>query len=126
MEMMNGTKHCQCSESYFGPQCEQNKCEYCGTGKCEVLGSGITCKYVPAHSTHCFHSLPALSLSLFEIRSHINMDQLCAVYVGTMIIYVLLCRCDNNIQRPSCYTCDDFCIEGQCSVDPHTMLPQCR
>uniref|UniRef100_A0A672KNX0 LDL receptor related protein 1 n=1 Tax=Sinocyclocheilus grahami TaxID=75366 RepID=A0A672KNX0_SINGR len=72
MEMMDGTKHCQCSESYFGPQCELNKCEYCGTGKCEVLGSGITCKY-----------------------------------------------------GPTCYTCDDFCIEGQCSVDPHTMLPQC-
>uniref|UniRef100_A0A671R1Y9 Low-density lipoprotein receptor-related protein 1-like n=1 Tax=Sinocyclocheilus anshuiensis TaxID=1608454 RepID=A0A671R1Y9_9TELE len=43
MEMMNGTKHCQCSELYFGLQCELNKCEYCGTGKCEVLGSGITC-----------------------------------------------------------------------------------
>ncbi|XP_016109861.1 low-density lipoprotein receptor-related protein 1-like [Sinocyclocheilus grahami] len=78
MEMMDGTKHCQCSESYFGPQCELNKCEYCGTGKCEVLGSGITCK------------------------------------------------CANDIQGPTCYTCDDFCIEGQCSVDPHTMLPQCR
>uniref|UniRef100_A0A672KNV7 LDL receptor related protein 1 n=1 Tax=Sinocyclocheilus grahami TaxID=75366 RepID=A0A672KNV7_SINGR len=77
MEMMDGTKHCQCSESYFGPQCELNKCEYCGTGKCEVLGSGITCK------------------------------------------------CANDIQGPTCYTCDDFCIEGQCSVDPHTMLPQC-
>ncbi len=54
------------------------------------------------------------------------MDQLCAVYLGAMIIYVLLCRCANNIQRVTCYTCDDFCIEGQCSVDPHTMLPQCR
>lgn len=78
MEMMNGTKHCQCSESYFGPQCELSKCEYCGTGKCEVLGSRITCK------------------------------------------------CANDIQRPTCYTCGDFCIEGQCSIDPHTMLPQCR
>lgn len=51
MEMMNGTKHCYCNESFFGPQCELNKCEYCGTGKCEVLRSGITCKYVQAYST---------------------------------------------------------------------------
>lgn len=72
------------------------------------------------------HSLPTLSLSLFEIRSRVKMDQLCAVYLGAMIIYVLLCRCANNIQRVTCYTCDDFCIEGQCSVDPLTMLPQCR
>lgn len=50
MEMMNGTKHCRCNESHFGPQCEMNKCEYCGTGKCEVLRTGITCKYVPAYS----------------------------------------------------------------------------
>lgn len=81
MEMTNGTKQCQCPELYFGPQCEIYKCEYCGKGKCEVLRNGITCKYVLAHLTHLsFYSLPALSLSLFEIVSCVNMDlnQFCA------------------------------------------------
>uniref|UniRef100_A0A8C2PMM6 Low-density lipoprotein receptor-related protein 1-like n=1 Tax=Cyprinus carpio TaxID=7962 RepID=A0A8C2PMM6_CYPCA len=61
MEMVNGTKQCQCSDLYFGPQCERSRCEYCGTGKCEVLHSRITCKYVPAYSTHWAFSLPLLT-----------------------------------------------------------------
>lgn len=116
LELNNGTKHCQCSDKFFGPQCELDKCEYCGTGKCEKLQTGITCKYVPEHSTDW--SFLYISGCWIKICSCLYMD--CDHLCSSMR------RCADNTKRPTCYTCNDFCIQGQCSVDSYTNLPLCR
>uniref|UniRef100_A0A673JVW3 Low-density lipoprotein receptor-related protein 1-like n=1 Tax=Sinocyclocheilus rhinocerous TaxID=307959 RepID=A0A673JVW3_9TELE len=118
---------CRCPKGFLGDQCQYTVCIQ--------TENGGTCMEMMNGTKHCQCSEsyfgPQCELNKCEYcgtgkcEVRINMDQLCAVYVGAMIIYVLLCRCANDIQRPTCYTCDDFCIEGQCSVDPHTMLPQC-
>uniref|UniRef100_A0A671QVX5 Low density lipoprotein receptor-related protein 1Ab n=1 Tax=Sinocyclocheilus anshuiensis TaxID=1608454 RepID=A0A671QVX5_9TELE len=119
---------CRCPKGFLGDQCQYSQCE-------DFCKNGGTCMETMNGTKQCqcsdLYFGPQCELSKCEYcgtGNCINMDlnQLCTVYVGSMIIYVLLCRCANNIQRPTCYTCDDFCIEGQCSVDPHTMLPQCR
>lgn len=37
-------------------------------------------------------------------------------------------RCTNGRIQPSCYTCDtnEYCANGQCSINPITRLPECR
>ena len=44
--------------------------------------------------------------------------------------YSFLCfnSCTNGRTQPSCYTCDtnEYCANGQCSINPATHLPECR
>uniref|UniRef100_A0A3B5PUQ7 EGF-like domain-containing protein n=1 Tax=Xiphophorus maculatus TaxID=8083 RepID=A0A3B5PUQ7_XIPMA len=43
----NGTKLCQCSTQFTGHQCELDKCQFCGDGKCFTQRTGeIACKLV--------------------------------------------------------------------------------
>lgn len=36
--------------------------------------------------------------------------------------------CSDGSVQPSCYTCDtnEYCANGQCSINPTTRLPECR
>lgn len=44
----DGTKLCLCTSQYIGHQCELDKCQFCGTGKCLTSPSGeVTCRWVP-------------------------------------------------------------------------------
>lgn len=47
LQTSNGTKLCLCSSKYIGHQCELDKCQFCGTGKCSTSPSNeVTCRYV--------------------------------------------------------------------------------
>lgn len=41
-------------------------------------------------------------------------------------VCVFVCSCPNGHVQPSCYTCLDYCANGQCSVDSRTLLPRCK
>lgn len=45
-----------------------------------------------------------------------------------MSFFYVLYSCTNGRVQPSCYTCDtnEYCANGQCSINPITRLPECR
>ena len=47
LQTSNGTKLCQCQSQFHGHNCEVNKCDYCGDGKCLTSASGeVSCRYM--------------------------------------------------------------------------------
>ena len=47
LQTSNGTKLCLCSTQYIGFQCELDKCQFCGTGKCLTSSSSeVSCRWV--------------------------------------------------------------------------------
>uniref|UniRef100_H3DAP4 LDL receptor related protein 1 n=1 Tax=Tetraodon nigroviridis TaxID=99883 RepID=H3DAP4_TETNG len=112
---------CQCSHDFLGDQCQYRSCEgHClNKGKCLQTENG---------SKLC-RCLPQYTGATCEIdKCHYCRDGECIPSNSFTSRGDFTCRCTNGRVQPSCYTCDtnEYCANGQCSVNPTTRLPQCK
>uniref|UniRef100_A0A8C1T2J2 Low density lipoprotein receptor-related protein 1Ab n=1 Tax=Cyprinus carpio TaxID=7962 RepID=A0A8C1T2J2_CYPCA len=103
---------CRCPKGFLGDQCQYSHCE-------DFCKNGGTCMEMMNGTKHC-----QCSESYFGPQCELSKCEYCGTGKCEVLGSRITCKCANDIQRPTCYTCGDFCIEGQCSIDPHTMLPQ--
>ncbi|AWP02987.1 hypothetical protein SMAX5B_014046 [Scophthalmus maximus] len=111
---------CQCPSDFLGDQCQYRSCE----GHC--LNKG-TCLLSENGSKLC-RCLPQFTGSMCEIdKCHYCRDGEC-IPSNSFPSGNFACRCTNGRVQPSCYTCDtnEYCANGQCSINPVTRLPECR
>uniref|UniRef100_A0A8C1HLT6 Low density lipoprotein receptor-related protein 1Ab n=1 Tax=Cyprinus carpio carpio TaxID=630221 RepID=A0A8C1HLT6_CYPCA len=100
---------CRCPKGFLGDQCQYSHCE-------DFCKNGGTCMEMMNGTKHC-----QCSESYFGPQCELSKCEYCGTGKCEVLGSRITCK-----YRPTCYTCGDFCIEGQCSIDPHTMLPQCR
>uniref|UniRef100_A0A8C1QPB5 Low density lipoprotein receptor-related protein 1Ab n=1 Tax=Cyprinus carpio TaxID=7962 RepID=A0A8C1QPB5_CYPCA len=98
---------CRCPKGFLGDQCQYSQCE-------DFCKNGGTCMEMVNGTKQCQCS---------DLYFGPQCERSRCEYCGTGKCEVINMNL-NQLCTPTCYTCDDFCIEGQCSVDPHTMLPQ--
>ncbi|KAI7794159.1 putative prolow-density lipoprotein receptor-related protein 1 [Triplophysa rosa] len=106
---------CRCPEGFLGDQCQYSECkDFCKNGGvCMQMNSGTQFCRCPE--------------AFFGSQCELNMCEYCGEgKCEQQRNGGITCQCADNRQQPSCFTCENFCIEGQCSVDPHTLLPQCK
>uniref|UniRef100_A0A8C4HHC4 EGF-like domain-containing protein n=1 Tax=Dicentrarchus labrax TaxID=13489 RepID=A0A8C4HHC4_DICLA len=112
---------CHCPSDFLGDQCQYRSCE----GHC--LNKG-TCLQSENGSKLC-RCLPQYIGSTCEIdKCHYCRDGECIPSNSFTSTGDFTCRCTNGRIQPSCYTCDtnEYCANGQCSINPITRLPECR
>ncbi|XP_063064253.1 low-density lipoprotein receptor-related protein 1 isoform X3 [Engraulis encrasicolus] len=106
---------CSCPQEYQGDMCQFSLCE----GFCE---NGGTCLQLANGTQQC-----RCPFRYHGQRCELDQCQYCGAGVcDTSSAGEITCRCPNGRSLPSCYTCSDFCQNGQCTVNPRTSLPQCR
>uniref|UniRef100_A0A8C4HE85 EGF-like domain-containing protein n=1 Tax=Dicentrarchus labrax TaxID=13489 RepID=A0A8C4HE85_DICLA len=111
---------CHCPSDFLGDQCQYRSCE----GHC--LNKG-TCLQSENGSKLC-RCLPQYIGSTCEIdKCHYCRDGECIPSNSFTSTGDFTCRCTNGRIQPSCYTCDtnEYCANGQCSINPITRLPEC-
>uniref|UniRef100_A0AAQ5YCC6 EGF-like domain-containing protein n=1 Tax=Amphiprion ocellaris TaxID=80972 RepID=A0AAQ5YCC6_AMPOC len=112
---------CSCPADFLGDRCQYRSCEN------HCLHKG-TCLQSEDGSKLC-RCLPQYTGSTCEIdKCHYCRDGECIPSNGFTTTGDFTCRCTNGRVQPSCYTCDtnEYCANGQCSINPITRLPECR
>uniref|UniRef100_A0A673BTW4 Low density lipoprotein receptor-related protein 1Aa n=1 Tax=Sphaeramia orbicularis TaxID=375764 RepID=A0A673BTW4_9TELE len=112
---------CRCPPDFLGDQCQYSSCE----GHC--LNKG-TCLQSADGSKMC-RCQPQYTGNQCEIdKCHYCRDGRCIPNNSFRSTGDFTCICTNGRVQPSCYTCDtnEYCANGQCSINPHTQLPVCK
>ncbi|XP_045081182.1 low-density lipoprotein receptor-related protein 1-like [Coregonus clupeaformis] len=110
---------CRCPADFLGDQCQYRSCE----GHCL---NGGTCLQSASEARQC-RCLPQFSGSTCEVdKCHYCRDGKCIPTSSFQPTGEVTCICTNSRVQPSCYTCDEYCANGQCSVNPRTHLPECK
>uniref|UniRef100_A0A673BX90 Low density lipoprotein receptor-related protein 1Aa n=1 Tax=Sphaeramia orbicularis TaxID=375764 RepID=A0A673BX90_9TELE len=112
---------CRCPPDFLGDQCQYSSCE----GHC--LNKG-TCLQSADGSKMC-RCQPQYTGNQCEIdKCHYCRDGRCIPNNSFRSTGDFTCICTNGRVQPSCYTCDtnEYCANGQCSINPHTQLPVCN
>ncbi|XP_016396957.1 low-density lipoprotein receptor-related protein 1 [Sinocyclocheilus rhinocerous] len=149
-----GAPTCRCLAGFTGPNCNQRTCEnYCKNGgnctvnrgnqptcSCPADFLGDQCQYricdgVCVHGGTCMQSSDGsrqCSCPPRFIGNNCEVDKCHYCRDGKCIptnIYQphgdVTCRCTSGKIQPSCYTCEGYCANGQCSLSA-TNLPQCK
>uniref|UniRef100_A0A673FZ58 Low-density lipoprotein receptor-related protein 1-like n=1 Tax=Sinocyclocheilus rhinocerous TaxID=307959 RepID=A0A673FZ58_9TELE len=152
--MFSGAPTCRCLAGFTGPNCNQRTCEnYCKNGgnctvnrgnqptcSCPADFLGDQCQYricdgVCVHGGTCMQSSDGsrqCSCPPRFIGNNCEVDKCHYCRDGKCIptnIYQphgdVTCRCTSGKIQPSCYTCEGYCANGQCSLSA-TNLPQCK
>uniref|UniRef100_A0A673G2G3 Low-density lipoprotein receptor-related protein 1-like n=1 Tax=Sinocyclocheilus rhinocerous TaxID=307959 RepID=A0A673G2G3_9TELE len=147
-----GAPTCRCLAGFTGPNCNQRTCEnYCKNGgnctvnrgnqptcSCPADFLGDQCQYricdgVCVHGGTCMQSSDGsrqCSCPPRFIGNNCEVDKCHYCRDGKCIptnIYQphgdVTCRCTSGKIQPSCYTCEGYCANGQCSLSA-TNLPQ--
>ncbi|KAA0708058.1 Low-density lipoprotein receptor-related protein 1 [Triplophysa tibetana] len=109
---------CNCPTEYLGDQCQYRKCD----GPCD---NGGTCMQSSDGSRKCTCP-PRFIGNICEVdKCHYCHNGKC---IPTNLYQPhgdVTCRCSNGRIQPSCYTCEEYCANGQCSLGL-TNLPQCK
>lgn len=111
---------CSCPSGFLGDQCQYRTCE------AHCLHGG-TCLESESGTKLC-RCLPQYYGSTCEIDwCHYCRDGECIRSNTLTSVMNFTCRCTDGRVQPSCYTCDtnEYCANGQCSIDPNTRLPKC-
>ncbi|KAJ8403984.1 hypothetical protein AAFF_G00343340 [Aldrovandia affinis] len=109
---------CRCPAGFLGDQCQFQACE----GHCQ---NGGVCLQAPSGAKHC-RCLPQYDGHTCEV----NKCDYC--WDGKCIPNTyhpngeVTCRCTDGRIQPSCYTCKEYCANGQCSINPRSQLPECQ
>ncbi|XP_042180439.1 low-density lipoprotein receptor-related protein 1-like isoform X1 [Oncorhynchus tshawytscha] len=110
---------CRCPADFLGDQCQYRSCEgHClNRGTCMQSASGV-------RQCRC---LSQFSGSTCEVdKCHYCRDGKCIPTNSFQPTGEVTCICTNGRVQLSCYTCDEYCANGQCSVNPRTHLPECK
>ncbi|XP_026096551.1 low-density lipoprotein receptor-related protein 1 isoform X3 [Carassius auratus] len=109
---------CSCPADFLGDQCQYRTCD----GFCD---HGGTCMQSNDGSRQC-HCPPRFIGNNCEVdKCHYCRDGKC---IPTNIYQPhgdVTCRCTSGRIQQSCYTCEGYCANGQCSLSA-TNLPQCK
>lgn len=106
---------CSCPPDYLGDMCQYSKCEgFCeNSGTCLQTSNGTkVCRCSSQFIGHQCELNKCLFCGTGECLTSTNGE--------------VSCLCPNGRTQPSCYSCLDYCANGQCSVDTRTLLPQCK
>uniref|UniRef100_A0A673G160 Low-density lipoprotein receptor-related protein 1-like n=1 Tax=Sinocyclocheilus rhinocerous TaxID=307959 RepID=A0A673G160_9TELE len=143
-----GAPTCRCLAGFTGPNCNQRTCEnYCKNGgnctvnrgnqptcSCPADFLGDQCQYricdgVCVHGGTCMQSSDGsrqCSCPPRFIGNNCEVDKCHYCRDGKCIptnIYQphgdVTCRCTSGKIQPSCYTCEGYCANGQCSLSWH-------
>uniref|UniRef100_A0A3B3RZD4 LDL receptor related protein 1 n=1 Tax=Paramormyrops kingsleyae TaxID=1676925 RepID=A0A3B3RZD4_9TELE len=112
---------CRCIPGFTGPVCNLHTCKC--DGHCE---NGGTCLQVSSGSIQCRCPPQYNGVNCEVDRCHYCKDGKCIPTNSHKPTGEVTCRCPNGKIQPSCYTCSEYCVNGQCSVNPQTQLPECR
>uniref|UniRef100_A0A3B3RJF0 EGF-like domain-containing protein n=1 Tax=Paramormyrops kingsleyae TaxID=1676925 RepID=A0A3B3RJF0_9TELE len=148
-----GVPTCHCLVGFTGPTCETHTCQgYClSRGSCSVtLGNqpscsclagflGDRCQYSTCNGYCknkgiCQQVTDGSLLCRCPLRFHgrfCEVDSCLYCGSGHCILHStpsggVMCNCTDGKVRPSCFTCDDYCVNGNCTMDPDTELPECH
>uniref|UniRef100_A0A673BUV4 Low density lipoprotein receptor-related protein 1Ab n=1 Tax=Sphaeramia orbicularis TaxID=375764 RepID=A0A673BUV4_9TELE len=135
-----GAPTCRCQKGFTGPTCSRHTCQdYClNGGNCSVnMGNQPTCSCPPDYQGDqllfylTYRSSKFSNFILFKtiyIGHQCELDKCLFCGTGKCLTSPsgeVSCSCPNGQIQPSCYSCLDYCANGQCSVDARTLLPQC-
>uniref|UniRef100_A0A6Q2Z0Y6 EGF-like domain-containing protein n=1 Tax=Esox lucius TaxID=8010 RepID=A0A6Q2Z0Y6_ESOLU len=106
---------CRCLTGFTGPNCS---CE----GHCL---NGGTCLQSASGGRQC-RCLPKFMGSTCDVdKCHYCRDGKCIPTNPLQPTGEFTCICTTGRVQASCYTCDEYCANGQCSFNPRTHLPEC-
>ncbi|XP_035237468.1 low-density lipoprotein receptor-related protein 1-like isoform X1 [Anguilla anguilla] len=109
---------CSCPADYLGDKCQYSKCH----GFCQ---NGGTCLQLSDGTMHCRCPLQFEGSACEVDKCHYCKDGKCIHGNSYSLTGEVTCNCTNGSIQPSCYTCEDYCIHGLCSINTHTTLPEC-
>uniref|UniRef100_A0AAY4DFM0 EGF-like domain-containing protein n=1 Tax=Denticeps clupeoides TaxID=299321 RepID=A0AAY4DFM0_9TELE len=109
---------CRCPPEFLGDQCQYRSCDVCSNGG--------TCLQSANGSQQC-RCLPRFQGNYCEVdMCHYCRDGKCMPINPNQPNGEVTCSCKNGRIQPSCYSCEEYCANGQCSFNPRTQLPECR
>ncbi|XP_049327868.1 low-density lipoprotein receptor-related protein 1 isoform X3 [Astyanax mexicanus] len=149
-----GAPTCRCRTGFTGPNCNQRTCQdYCQNGgnctvsrgnqptcSCpsDVLGdqcqfrmcdglckNGGSCLQSSDGSQQCRCPPRYIGQTCEVDKCHYCRDGTCIPTNKNQPDGDVTCRCSNGLVQASCYTCEGYCANGQCSLSP-AELPQCK
>ncbi|XP_062842266.1 low-density lipoprotein receptor-related protein 1 isoform X2 [Trichomycterus rosablanca] len=109
---------CTCHAHFLGDQCQFRVCD-------AVCEHGGTCVKDAGGSVQCLCPPRFVGKNCEVDKCHYCFNGKCIPANANQPRGDVLCSCSDGRNQTSCYTCDGYCGNGQCSYSPAN-LPQCK